>query len=113
MGTPAYMAPEQARGNPADARADLFALGLIIHEMAAGKLPFPGVSLGTMLASDDSAVLPPPSKARPGFPVKLDRLIARLLSAAPSNRPANAAIVRGRTAGPGRAQQIKATGEQP
>jgi len=94
MGTLAYMAPEQVKGQPADGRADLFALGLILHEMAAGKLPFPGASLGNMLASDDSATLPLPSRIRQGFPVKLDRLIARLLIANPANRLGDAGLVR-------------------
>ncbi len=51
MGTPAYMAPEQVDGREPGSAADLFSLGLVLYEMAVGKLPFPGASLGQMLSS--------------------------------------------------------------
>jgi serine/threonine protein kinase len=94
MGTLAYMAPEQVRGLPVDAKADLFALGLILYETSTGKLPFPGASLGNMLQTGEAVPLAPPSRVRPGLPAKFDRLVSQLLAADPAQRPAGAAEVR-------------------
>jgi len=82
MGTPAYMAPEQLQGKPADARTDLFSLGLVLYEMTAGALPFPGSSLGMLLNSAPAKV---PSLAKP--PAGLGNLIPRLLEKEPAARP--------------------------
>ena len=93
MGTPAYMAPEQAEGRPPDSAGDLYSLGLVLYEMAAGRLPFPGASLGQMLASGLQLAVPAPSSVRSGVPESLDLLIARLLEKDPAKRPPSAADV--------------------
>jgi serine/threonine protein kinase len=93
MGTPAYMAPEQAEGRPPTSVADLFSLGLVLYEMAVGKLPFPGASLGQMLSSGSQVAVPAPSRVRTGVPAGLDALVAQLLEKDPSNRPQSAAGV--------------------
>jgi serine/threonine protein kinase/dienelactone hydrolase len=93
VGTPAYMAPEQVQGREADARADLFALGLVLYEMAVGRLPFPGLSLGLMLASGSAAVVSPPSRERAAIPAGLDGLVASLLQKDPARRPQSASDV--------------------
>ncbi len=89
IGTPAYMAPEQLRGKPADARSDLFSLGLVLYEMTADVPPFPGSSLGNMLNAAPVNV-PPLPKA----PAELGNLILRLLDKEPAGRPQTAAEVR-------------------
>jgi len=94
VGTPAYMAPEQAEGREADERTDLFALGLVLYEMAAGRLPVPGASLGRMLASGAAPAIPPPCRAGSPFASRLNRLIPRLLEKDPERRPQSAAAVR-------------------
>ena len=93
MGTPAYMAPEQIEGREPGSAADLFSLGLVLYEMAVGKLPFPGASLGQMLSSGAQTAVPAPSRERVGVPASLDPLVARLLEKNPARRPTSAAEV--------------------
>ncbi len=88
IGTPAYMAPEQLENKPADARSDLFSLGLVLYEMTAGTAPFPGSSLASMLNS--APVNVPAPKASAG----LGKLILRLLAKEPAARPQTAVEVR-------------------
>ncbi len=93
MGTPAYMAPEQVEGREPSSVTDLFSLGLVLYEMAAGQLPFPGASLGQMLSSGSQAALPTSSSARAAIPAGLDALIAKLLERDPAKRLQSAAAV--------------------
>ncbi len=97
MGTPAYMAPEQLAGKDADARSDLFALGLLLFEITVGQLPFPGASLGSMLLTGGHSItIPTVSRSRSGTPSGLDPLIAKLLEPDPLNRMQTATEVRER-----------------
>ena len=93
LGTPAYMAPEQTEGREADARTDLFALGLVLYQMVAGKLPFPGASLGNMLAGGKETLIPPPCKVNTRIGSRLNSLILRLLEKDPAHRPQSALSV--------------------
>jgi eukaryotic-like serine/threonine-protein kinase len=93
MGTPAYMAPEQVDRQEPTAATDLFSLGLVLYEMAVGKLPFPGASLGQMLSSGAHPPMPAPSRERSGVPPALDSLVSKLLEKDPAKRPQSAADV--------------------
>ncbi|HET6434116.1 MAG TPA: serine/threonine-protein kinase, partial [Xanthomonadaceae bacterium] len=86
VGTPDYLSPEQARGGIADARSDLYALGLMLYEMLAGRLPFAGGTTAEVLAQRMLQVPPPVTRARPGLPAWLARLVDRLLRPQPAHR---------------------------
>jgi non-specific serine/threonine protein kinase len=94
VGTVAYMSPEQTRGEPVDSHTDLWALGVVLYEMFAGRRPFVGDSVGALLRAvldDDPAPLP--DDARISFAMR--RLIDSLLAKDPLQRPASAAAVGG------------------
>jgi len=93
MGTPMYMAPEQVEGRESDARTDLFALGLVLYEMTAGRLPFPGKSLGGMQVSGSAAAAPRLEVQRAEVPESLDVLVGKLLEKDPAQRCASAAEI--------------------
>ena len=93
MGTPAYMAPEQARGEKVDQRADLFSLGVMLYRMATGKLPFEGPNVMAVLSALANVTPPPVRSRNPNIPEPLSNLIDRLLSKDPAARPASAAEV--------------------
>jgi eukaryotic-like serine/threonine-protein kinase len=85
-GTPAYLAPERWRGEPEDARTDVFSLGVLLYEMLSGKAPYPA-------SEYHSAVLDPgsePALEGPGIPRRLAALVAGALAKEPARRPANA-----------------------
>jgi serine/threonine protein kinase len=90
MGTPAFMAPEQALGQPADARADLYALGCILFEMVCGRPPYQG-STFAILAQLTEGEVPDPAAFRPDLPVALRDFIRRLLARRPDDRYPGAA----------------------
>ncbi|AMV22003.1 protein kinase domain-containing protein [Planctomyces sp. SH-PL14] len=89
-GTPAYAAPEQARGEIVDARADLFALGCVLYELCTGKLPFPGRS---RLWTGWDPTPTPVRSLNSAVPKRLAALIDRLLAASPADRPESAHAV--------------------
>lgn len=86
VGTPDYLSPEQARGDPVDARSDLYALGLILYEMLAGKLPFAGGTLAETLTQRMLRAPAPINNERPDVPPWLARLVDRLLRPQPAHR---------------------------
>jgi len=90
-GKPEYMAPEQASGVRYDSRADLFALGLVLHESLTGKRVFQGRTVPTEIF--------PPGASRPDVPRELDQLVMDLLAIDPMRRIQGAGDVRARAAG--------------
>jgi serine/threonine protein kinase len=96
IGTPGYMAPEQAIGVTADHRCDLYALGVILWESVAGRPLFTGPDLASLILQQMREAAPSLSRVAPDAlrPPELDRLIERLLERSPAARPAHAADVR-------------------
>jgi len=94
LGTPAYMAPEQAAGDPnIDHRADIYAFGAMAYEMLGGRPPFTGLSPHQMLAAHITEPVPPLTDARPSVPPALAELVMRCLEKNPPDRPQTAAEV--------------------
>ncbi|HSB90181.1 MAG TPA: ABC transporter substrate-binding protein, partial [Anaerolineales bacterium] len=89
-GTVFYLAPEQLQGLDLDGRADLYALGILLYEWVTGTLPFTSPeTLGIITQHLYAAPVPPRARV-PAVPPALDRLILRLLSKSPDDRPASA-----------------------
>jgi eukaryotic-like serine/threonine-protein kinase len=80
VGTAAYMSPEQAKGDPLDARTDLFSLGSVLFEMATGQAPFGGRSTAEVFAALLMKDPPPVSSLNPATPKALDPVVAKLLA---------------------------------
>jgi hypothetical protein len=94
VGTSAYMAPEQATGDPVDARADLYALGCVIYAMVTGGPPFVGERDIAVLYQHLQSAPAPLRSPRGDVPAALDDLVGRLLAKNPEDRPASAGKVR-------------------
>src|SRR5881398_130044 len=91
LGTPAYMAPEQAAGDPrVDHRADLYAVGALGYELLAGRPPFSGLSPQNLLAAQVTVTPEPVTQHRATVPPALAALIMRCLAKHPADRPQSA-----------------------
>src|SRR5262249_42969335 len=90
VGTPAYMSPEQADGQPLDARSDLFSLGVVLYHLLAGANPFAADRFSATLQRLATVEPPAVGALRAGVPAELSRLVARLMAKAPQDRPESA-----------------------
>lgn len=86
LGTPTYMSPEQARGDPLDARTDIYSLGIVLYEMLVGGPPFKGKSSFEVLRHHIESSVPAPSHIRPEVPIGLDLALARAVAKSPDDR---------------------------
>ncbi len=93
VGTPAYMSPEQAAGDPVDGRSDLFALGCVLFEMLTGEVAFSGPTVQATIARRFVHTPPPVHTLRPEVPAALAQLIDRLLAKTADERVSSGAHV--------------------
>jgi len=87
MGTPEYMAPEQAAGKPADPRSDIYAVGSILYEMLTGHPPYEGENVMEVLHKKATESPAPLAEQRPDVPVLVTALVERAMARNPDDRP--------------------------
>ena len=86
MGTPDYLAPEQAQGLPGDGRADLYSLGAMLYEMVTGHVPFEADSSMAVVVKHITEPPPPPSQINPDLPAEVERVILTAMDKNPDSR---------------------------
>jgi serine/threonine protein kinase len=86
IGTPAYMAPEQVRGDSVDGRADIYALGCVLHQALTGQEPFPRPLVHEIYAAHLHAEAPPPSSCNSLVDDAFDSVVLKALAKAPGDR---------------------------
>src|SRR3990172_5142822 len=86
IGTPAYMSPEQIRGDKLDGRSDQYSLGIVLYEMVTGRPPFRAETPPAIFVKHLHDPLPPPSTIKPDLPEDLERVILKCLAKEPAAR---------------------------
>jgi eukaryotic-like serine/threonine-protein kinase len=100
MGTPGFVAPEQAHGRTIDAKVDLYALGVVLYRVLTGRLPYQGDSeLETLTLQTQGAPFPPPTALRPETPPAWDALVRDCVQLDPARRPSAVEFARRIAAG--------------
>ncbi|HUS68169.1 MAG TPA: serine/threonine-protein kinase, partial [Kofleriaceae bacterium] len=87
MGTPEYMAPEQAAGRTADERCDVYAVGAILYEMLTGSPPYEGDNFMEILTKKATIDPPPPATLRGELPPQVESLVVSAMARSPDDRP--------------------------
>jgi len=90
IGTPQYMAPEQARGEAVSQQTDVYALGIVLYQMCTGQLPFNADTPLAIAMKHASEPLPPPTAINPNIPEEIGKVLIKALEKKPSDRFASA-----------------------
>jgi len=94
IGTAAYLSPEQARGEPVDARSDIYSTGCLLYELLTGRPPFTGDSPVSVAYQHVREPPPPPSRVDPDLPPEIDAIVLKAMAKNPANRYQSAAEMR-------------------
>ncbi len=93
VGAPTYMSPEQGRGETLDGCSDIYSLGVILYQMATGRVPFQGDGLLSVLVQHLTAPVPPPRSVNPDLSPRMEQVLLRVLEKEPQRRFQNAAAL--------------------
>lgn len=94
VGTPSYIAPEQARALPTDARTDIYSLGVMAFELFSGRLPYNAPTNVDLVMQHLSAPVPKLTEVMPGLPEGVSNLVASMMAKDPAARPSSVEVVR-------------------